>query len=254
MKKIKTIITTALTIMLLNVFYFSGNTSIVATSLDTRKHGYGQGKMVDGNNCPYGAIDFNSQYGQFDAYALSDDKNAIILTFDQGYENGYTIPILDTLKEKNVTAIFFLTGDYAIKETKLVQRMIDEGHILGNHGMTHASMPDLSVDECKAEIMDLHDYVLEKYNYEMQYLRPPCGEFSEVSLATTQDLGYKTLMWSYAYVDWQVDNQPSASKALENLNGAAHGGGIYLLHSVSKTNSEIIGKVIDSLRAKGYNL
>ena len=84
-------------------------------------------------------------------------------------------------------------------------------------------MPDLSIEECKAEIMELHDYVLEKYNYEMQYLRPPCGEFSEVSLAAAQDLGYKTLMWSFAYVDWKVDNQPNASEALEKLTGAAHG-------------------------------
>lgn len=254
MNKTKTFLITALTTLLLNVFNINGNAAIVAASLDTTKHGYGQGKMVDGNNCPYGAIDFNSQYGQFDAYALSEDKNTIILTFDQGYENGYTKPILDTLKEKNVKAIFFLTGDYAIKETELVQRMIDEGHIIGNHGMTHASMPDLSIEECKAEIMELHDYVLEKYNYEMQYLRPPCGEFSEVSLAAAQDLGYKTLMWSFAYVDWKVDNQPNASEALEKLTGAAHGGGIYLLHSVSKTNSEVLGDVIDSLRAKGYNL
>ena len=254
MNKAKTFLITALTIMLSGAFSFSGNATIAAASLDTTKHGYGQGKAVDENNCPYGAIDFNSQYEQFNAYALTDDSNSIILTFDQGYENGYTIPILDTLKEKNVKAIFFLTGDYAVKETKLVQRMIDEGHILGNHCMTHASMPDLSVDECKAEIMDLHEYVLEKYGYDMQYLRPPCGEFSEVSLATAQDLGYKTLMWSYAYVDWKVDNQPSVSQALEKLNGAAHGGGIYLLHSVSKTNSEVLGEVIDSMRAKGYNL
>ena len=111
---------------------------------DTRKIGYGQGTEVDGDNRPLGAAQFNSSYSGLDAFALSDEKDRIILTFDQGYENGYTSKILDTLKEKGVHAVFFLTGDYAKKEPELVKRMIAEGHVLGNHGMTHASLPELS--------------------------------------------------------------------------------------------------------------
>ncbi len=225
-----------------------------AQALSDKKCGYGQGTATDSKNCPTGAVDFNSQYEKYDAYALTDDCNRIILTFDQGYENGYTEPILDVLKEKNVSAIFFLTGDYAKKEDKLIRRMIDEGHILGNHGMTHASMPELSSDELKEEIMSLHDFVLENYGYEMQYLRPPCGEFSEESLNTTSELGYKTLMWSFAYVDWKTDDQPSPSIALEKITSSAHGGGIYLLHSVSSTNAAVLSEAIDNLRAKGYNI
>lgn len=227
---------------------------IAVNATSTAKCGYGQGKETDDKNCPLGASDFNSKYEKYGSYALTPEENRIILTFDQGYENGYTGPILDTLKEKNVKAIFFLTGDYAQKEDELVKRMIDEGHILGNHGMTHASMPDLSSDKLKEEIMSLHEYVLEKYGYEMQYLRPPCGEYSEQSLALTNELGYKTLMWSFAYVDWKTDDQPDKASALEKIVSSGHSGGIFLLHSVSSTNAAVLGDAIDELRKNGFNL
>ena len=228
--------------------------SASAAPLDNRKQGFGQGIETDGDNRPLGAVRFDEEYRKHDAYALSDDKSRILLTFDQGYENGWTEKILDTLKEKNVTAVFFLTGDYAKGQTALVQRMIDEGHMLGNHGMTHASMPALSKDGCKNEITELHNFVLEKYGVEMQYIRPPCGEFSESTLAAAKELGYKTIFWSFAYVDWLADRQPEPGAALEKLTGAAHGGAIYLLHSVSETNAKILGDAVDSLRAKGFIL
>lgn len=225
-----------------------------AYALDTAKIGYGQGTAVDSENRPVDAAEFNNRYGDLDACALSEEKNRIILTFDQGYENGYTAKILDTLKEKNVSAIFFLTGDYAKKETALVQRMIDEGHILGNHGMTHASLPTLSNDAAKEEIMSLHNFVRDTYGYEMQYFRCPCGEYSESALKTAQDCGYKTLFWSFAYVDWKTDSQPAPSEGLEKLTESAHSGEILLLHSVSSTNAEILGEVIDIFRAKGFTV
>ena len=137
--------------------------SLTAFAADTTKHGYGQGTAVDNLNRPTGAIEFNSQYSGIDAYALSEAENRIILTFDQGYENGYTDDILDVLKEKNVTANFFLTGDYARKEKDLVNRMIAEGHVLGNHGMKHASLPTLTEVEAEEEIMSLHQFVLDEY-------------------------------------------------------------------------------------------
>lgn len=226
--------------------------SLTAFAADTTKHGYGQGTAVDNLNRPTGAIEFNSQYSGIDAYALSEAENRIILTFDQGYENGYTDDILDVLKEKNVTAIFFLTGDYARKEKDLVNRMIAEGHVLGNHGMKHASLPTLTEVEAEEEIMSLHQFVLDKYNYEMQYFRCPCGEYSEESLEHLQKLGYKTLFWSYAYVDWKTDSQPSAGEGFEKLTESAHGGEILLLHSVSQTNAQILGDVIDNFRQQGF--
>ena len=221
---------------------------------DNTKIGYGQGTNVDENNRPVDAVQFNSRFGDLDAFALSEDDKRIIITFDQGYENGYTARILDTLKEKDVQAIFFLTGPYAQTEHDLVQRMIDEGHILGNHGMTHASLPTLSDEDAKKEIMSLHDYVMENYGYEMQYFRCPCGEYSERALETAKNCGYKTLFWSSAYVDWNTNSQPSPAEGLKKLGDAAHGGEILLLHSVSATNAEILGQLIDDFRAKGFEV
>jgi len=216
--------------------------------------GYGQGKAVDGNNRPDGAVSFTENFCESDAYALTSDSNRIIITFDQGYENGYTEKILDTLKEKNVTAIFFLTGDYAKKEKPLINRMINEGHMLGNHGMKHAMLSELTNDAIRDEIMSLHDYVLDEYGYEMQYFRCPCGDYSETSLEAVKELGYKTLFWSYAYVDWITDSQPQPSVGFKKLTESAHGGEILLLHSVSSTNAEILGDVIDNFRTQGFTV
>ena len=216
--------------------------------------GYGQGTQVDAQNVPLGATDFNTQYGQYDAYATTPDTSRIILTFDQGYENGYTAGILDTLRDKHATAIFFLTGDYAKREPELVRRMIAEGHMLGNHGMTHASLPHLSREEQIEELSTLDEYVVEKYSYKMQYFRCPCGEYSAEALETAQSLGYKTLFWSGAHVDWLTDDQPDPQQALDKLTKQAHGGEILLLHSVSSTNAEILGDLIDRLRDMGYTV
>lgn len=229
-------------------------TSAAAPSVyayDCTVHGYGQGKEVNDENCPLGALMFNEQYYGCDAYAMTD-SSTICLTFDQGYENGYTAPILDTLRDKNVKAVFFLTGDYAKRNKELVQRMIDEGHIIGNHGMSHASLPKLSEADAEKEIMSLHNYVLEEYGYEMKYFRPPCGEYSEQALALAQKCGYTTLLWSFAYCDWDVNAQPAVNESREKVSAAAHHGAIYLLHSVSSTNSEILGSVIDDIRSSGY--
>lgn len=225
-----------------------------ALSLKSEATGFGLGANLDSNNCPTDAVSFNQQYENFNAFALSSDEKRILLTFDQGYENGYTEQILDTLKEKNVTAIFFLTGDYAKTETALVKRMIDEGHMIGNHGMTHADFTKLSHEEMIEEIQSLHHFVAEKYGYEMQYFRFPCGEYNDESIKCVNDLGYKTVFWSFAHVDWYVDNQPDTNVAREKLCNSAHGGAIYLLHSVSSTNAAILGDVIDNLRCQGYTL
>lgn len=227
--------------------------SINAAALDNICKGYGQGREVDENNRPVGAEMFNGEMSQYGGYAMFDDNGKIVLTFDQGYENGYTTPILDALKEKDVKAVFFVTGDYVKRNADLVKRMIDEGHVIGNHGMAHASLPKLSRDEAINEIMSLHDYVVNKFGYEMKYFRPPCGEYSEQAVALAQELGYSTMLWSFAYKDWEVDNQPDPTEAFERVSGAAHGGAIYLLHSVSATNAEILPQVIDCLREQGYD-
>ena len=227
---------------------------LLCTPLHAAAVGYGQGTERDAENRPAGAVQFQAEYGKYGAYALSDDTNRIILTFDQGYENGYTAGILDTLKEKGVSAVFFLTGDYAKREPELVKRMLAEGHTLGNHGMRHAALPALNEAETEDEILSLHELVQTDYGYEMQYFRPPCGEYTPEALAKIQSLGYRTVFWSAAYVDWKTDDQPDPAEALALLTDAAHGGAVYLLHSVSATNAAILGDLIDALRAKGYTL
>ena len=218
------------------------------------KQGYGQGVQVDDANRPIGALDFNAKYGGFNAVAIGEEGEKIRLTFDQGYENGYTAKILDTLKEKHVQAIFFVVQDYAERNPELVRRMIDEGHIIGNHSVTHRSMPELTAAECAEEINGLNRYMQENFGVTPTLFRPPMGEFSDLSLAVTKQCGCKTMMWSYAYADWNVDAQPAPAEAMTKLLRASHEGAIYLLHSVSATNAQILGDFIDQLRAKGYEL
>ena len=182
------------------------------------------------------------------------EKKYIYLTFDLGYEAGYTEKILDALKENNVQGTFFVTAHYVNSASNIVQRMINEGHIVGNHTVNHKSMPSLKDDEVKNEVMKLHQTVYEKYGYEMKYLRPPKGEFSERTLSICKNLGYKTVMWSFAYVDWEEDNQPSKEEAIGKIISNLHNGEVMLLHATSKTNSEIMSDVIKKIKEEGYEI
>ena len=181
----------------------------------------------------------------------SEDKT-IYLTFDEGYEAGYTSRILDILKENDVKATFFLTAHYVNTQEELVQRMIDEGHIIGNHTVNHKSMPDLSEEEIKKEVMDLHQVIYEKFNYEMKYIRPPKGEFSQRTLQLTNSLEYTTVMWSFAYEDWNEDKQPDEEKSKQKILDNLHNGEIMLLHGNSKTNTNILDSVIKESKNMGY--
>lgn len=224
-------------------------------SMDNTKQGWGQGKNKNENNQPIDAINFKEKYGKYNAFFIGNtDEKKIYLTFDEGYENGFTAPILDTLKEKKVSAVFFVTMPYAEKNPELIDRMIKEGHIVGNHSVKHKSFPTISVEEGEEEVKGLHDYMKEHYNYEMNLFRFPCGEFSERSLDLLNKLGYKSIFWSYAYADWDPQKQMEPDVAKEKLLTEAHNGAIYLLHAVSKTNSQILGDVIDQLRNDGYNI
>ncbi len=223
------------------------------STLSTEGDGYGQGTHFDDLNRPQGALRFNEEYSKYNAKAIDETEEKVItLTFDQGYENGYTGMILDTLKEKGVKATFFVVQDYAERQPELVQRMIDEGHTIGSHSWHHYSMPELSVEEATEEIMELHEYMLTNFGVCMNLFRPPKGEYSELSLAVTGDLGYTTVLWSFAYADWDPDNQPDPESSLNKLIERAHPGAIYLLHSVSETNAEILGDFIDAMLAEGY--
>lgn len=222
--------------------------------MDATKKSYGPGTKMDEKNRPVGATTLQGWYGKYDAYFIAPDNSNFYLTFDEGYENGYTTVILDTLKEKNVQAVFFVTLPYCKKNPELIRRMIAEGHAVGNHSVSHLSMPTLSIEKMVEEVMELHEYVKEHFGYEMHLFRPPMGEYSVQSLAVLQNLGYKTVQWSFAYRDYDTENQMPPEEAYEKVVGAVHGGGIFLLHAVSKTNAEILGDVIDEFRRQGYDL
>lgn len=182
----------------------------------------------------------------------NNEKKYIYLTFDEGYEAGYTSKILETLKNNNVTAAFFLTAHYINTQPELVKQMIDEGHIIGNHTVNHKSMPDLDNEKIKSEVMDLHTAIYEKFGYEMKYIRPPKGEFSERTLQITNSLGYKNVMWSFAYEDWNENNQPDEEKSKKKILDNLHNGEIMLLHGNSKTNTNILDSIIKEAKNMGY--
>lgn len=222
-------------------------------SIDNTKVAYGMGVDVDSMNRPLGAIQAQEQYGDMGGLFIGDSTNKQIwLTFDEGYENGCTAGILDTLKEKNVRAVFFVTYDYCKRNPELVKRMIAEGHTVGNHTWSHPSLPECSPDELYSELSLLHEYVRDEFGYDMYVMRPPKGEFSKRVLACAKELGYTTVLWSFAYPDWDVNNQPDPEQAFQKITGKSHNGAVYLLHAVSETNAAILGRVIDYWRDNGF--
>lgn len=221
-------------------------------SLSTKKVVWGFGK-IENHAQPAEPSGLQKTFSKYGAKWLLDGEKSIALTFDEGYENGFTPAILDTLKEKNVKAIFFVTYDFAKDNPELIKRMIDEGHIVGNHSWHHYSMDELDIETAKEEITYLHDYIEKEHNYTMSYFRFPKGEFSEQSLKLVNDLGYKSVFWSFAYADWDTENQPDENTAFTNICESTHPGEILLLHAVSKTNADILGKVIDDIKKQGYS-
>lgn len=190
---------------------------------------------------------------KYNGMAMGNENQPFIyLTFDLGYEAGYTKNILETLKANNVPATFFITAHYVNSASDLIEQMIQDGHIIGNHTVNHKSMPSLSQEELTKEINDLHTAVYEKFGYEMKYMRPPKGEYSEKSLAITTKLGYIPVMWSFAYADWDEAKQPSQTEGINKILENVHNGEIMLLHATSKTNMEILDTVIKQIKEKGY--
>lgn len=183
------------------------------------------------------------------------DKNGekkLYLTFDEGYENGYTGKILDILKEKNVPAAFFITGPYLARETELVDRMVNEGHIVGNHTVNHPNLAKSDLATVKSELMELEESFYKRYGKSMVYMRPPEGECSEKMLSFAGDMGYKTILWSFAYKDWDTKIQKGGRYAFEQVTPYIHDGCIMLLHAVSSDNAEALGSIIDYAREQGF--
>ncbi len=192
---------------------------------------------------------------KYDAYYAGDPNEKVIyLTFDAGYENGCTPPILDTLKKNNVPAAFFLVGTYIRDNQELVKRMIDEGHIVANHTMRHPDMSKISTEETfLKELQSAEEVFKTATGTDMpKYYRPPHGKYSEANMQMAKNLGYKTIFWSVAYADWDVNKQPSKEAAFSKLIPRVHPGAVLLLHNTSKTNSEILDELIQKYREMGY--
>lgn len=197
------------------------------------------------------------EIGDYGGYYLDTasgtEEKVLYLTFDCGYENGYTERILDVLKKHNVPACFFVTKTYIRDNNELVKRMKSEGHQVGNHTITHPSMPKKSCDEIVAELTGCADYMKEVTGYDMDpYIRPPMGEYSERTLAISADLGYKTIFWSMAYLDYDVNKQPGADYVIEHFNKYHHSGAIILMHNVSSSNAAALETVIENMKGEGY--
>jgi peptidoglycan-N-acetylmuramic acid deacetylase len=193
---------------------------------------------------------------QFDAYHIGNgDEKTIYLTFDCGYENGHTAKMLDVLEEKGVPAAFFLVGHYVETQPELVRRMAESGHIIGNHTLKHPDMSKISDPAVFKKELDGLDELLTGVTGEgaAMYYRPPSGTYSDLNLKMAQKLGYKTVFWSLAYVDWHQDRQPAPAQAMEKLVKRIHPGAIILLHNTSKTNADILGQLIDKYREMGYS-
>ena len=188
------------------------------------------------------------------AYLGNTQEKVLYLTFDAGYENGSTAKILDTLKAHQVPAAFFLVGNYIEKNADLVRRMAAEGHIVANHTMHHPDMSKLSDKAAfSKELTDLEKLYKETTDQDMpRYYRPPQGLYSEENLKMAKELGYKTVFWSLAYVDWNNDAQPTAQEAFRKLLPRTHNGAVVLLHSTSRTNAEILDELLTKWKDMGY--
>ena len=207
-----------------------------------------EGEMPQGN----ASHDFLTKYNA--VYGVSTDEKVIYLTFDAGFEAGYTPNILDVLKKHNAPATFFVVGNYLKTVPDLVKRMNDEGHIVGNHTYTHPDMSKISdMESFKKEIESVENEYKSITGTDMKkFYRPPQGKFSESNLKMAQELGYKTVFWSLAYVDWYQDKQPTKEEAFSKLLPRIHPGAIVLLHSTSKTNSEILDELLTKWEEMGY--
>ncbi len=185
-------------------------------------------------------------------YDTKSSEKVLYLTFDCGYENGYTYTVLDILKEKNVSAAFFCTLDHIKAEPKLITRMIKEGHIVGNHSTNHPNFSKISRTKMAEEIQTVENHLRSEYGYSSPYFRFPEGAYSNSALDLVQSLGYKSVFWSLAYADWDTSAQKGGDYAFKTVTARLHPGAIILLHSVSADNAAALGDIIDYALSQGY--
>jgi len=222
------------------------------SALDSSTVTWGPGVSFNDENQPTACVSLQEKYGDLGAVFLHDDQR-IYLTFDLGYESGFTNDILDVLKEKGVKATFFVTGSYARNQEEIMKRIVSEGHTVGNHSNTHPDMTTIADEEAAKEITAVHYVVKEKYGYETYLFRFPTGYFSEKTLAIAAENGHHSVFWSFAYNDWDNANQPDVTEALQKTTDRLHPGAVYLFHPM-ETNSKILADFIDAAEKAGYEI
>lgn len=228
------------------------NANVANTNVSNEKIGWGLKRAKEHKQPDLGSKNLYL-INKYNGIAIGNpDCKYLYLTFDEGYEAGYTPQILETLKNNNIIATFFLTAHYVNTQPDLVKQMIDEGQIIGNHTVNHYSMPDINDEKLKKEIMDLHTAVFEKFGYEMKYIRPPKGEYSQRTLEFCNSLGYKTVMWSVAYDDWDEKHQKGVEYAKKKILDNIHPGAVILLHGNSIDNANALDEIIKEAKNMGY--
>ncbi|MCL2058814.1 MAG: polysaccharide deacetylase family protein [Oscillospiraceae bacterium] len=213
----------------------------------------GWGVKLDGHQRPAVPSATLAMFEKYNTAYIGADEPVLFLTFDLGYENGNTAPILDVLAEKGATASFFITGHYLATEPDIVRRIYDSGHMVANHSLRHTSFPDGTDEEVIADITGLASAYTDATGNELSmFLRPPSGEYSERSLALAATLGYRTVMWSFAFVDYDEKQTYTTDYAFRRITDNLHNGAVILLHTVHKENALVLGRVIDRARNEGY--
>lgn len=235
-----------------NVLTSTTINGIEIESLDNKKIGWGIKRNDNHEQPDVGNVNRKILDKYQGLYMGNKEQKLVYLTFDLGYEAGYTPKILEVLKQNEVKATFFITAHYVNTQLDLVKQMIDEGHIIGNHTVNHKSMPSCSLETIKKEVMDLHSAIYDKFGYEMKFIRPPKGEYSERTVAYTNTLGYTSVMWSFGYDDWDEKKQGREEYGKKKILDNVHNGEIMLLHATSKDNANILDDVIKEIKNMGY--
>lgn len=222
--------------------------------LSTEKVSHSHGPASNGQ--PHRTVvEFQNKFDKYGALTLDrkSTQKTLYLTFDCGYEyNDLTSKILDTLKEKNVPAAFFCTLHHIKDQPELITRMINEGHIVGNHSTNHPSFAEITRAKMVEEIEECENYLRENFGYVAKFFRFPAGEYTDSALDEINSIGYKCIFWSVAYADWDINSSKGKDYAVETVMSRLHPGAVILLHSVSQDNADALGEIIDKARSDGY--
>lgn len=239
---------------MLNLFLSIGLLASPSIAVKAKDIGWGIPKKDPEELQPYPGSTYDTIVRENDAYYIGDpDDNAVYLTFDCGYENGNLPAILDALRDADVQALFFLTGHFMNEEPALVLRMVNEGHLVGNHTYDHPNLTTVSQAQFFEELTRAEEKFREITGQEMaKYLRPPEGRFNQETLDWAKDAGYYTILWSLAYVDWHVDDQKGGAYAHDQVMNRMHPGAIILLHSTSSDNADAMADLVQSIREAGF--